>query len=189
MIHRNADPDRNRKNPIMKSYEVLFMTSDQKAVVDLLRSRGRGYKYIASEIGVSENTVKSYCRRAPLPAASATDMATVSAKPAAPQHKANTPVGVPAPVPPADQNPANTLPCRWCGKSVAQTPGRKEKLFCSEPCRVKWWNRNRHSSQCKTCLQLVCPTCHKPFSSYGNPNRKYCSQSCYFTDRFHGGAI
>lgn len=165
------------------------MTSDQKAVVDRLRSQGRGYKYIASEMGISENTVKSYCRRAPLPVASATDSASVPEKPTAPQRKVNTAVTAPMPVQPADQNPVNTMPCRWCGNPVAQTPGRKEKMFCSDPCRVRWWNRNRHSSQRKTCLQLVCPTCHKPFSSYGNPNRKYCSRPCYFTDRFRGGAI
>ena len=109
------------------------MTSDQKAVVDRLRSQGRGYKYIASEMGISENTVKSYCRRAPLPVASATDSTSIPEKPTAPQRKVNTAVTAPMPVQPADQNPVNAMPCRWCGNPVVQTPGRKEKMFCSDP--------------------------------------------------------
>ena len=39
------------------------MTDDQKILIDKLRLEGYGYLKIAKEIGVSENTVKSYCRR------------------------------------------------------------------------------------------------------------------------------
>ena len=173
----------------MKAYEVLFMTSDQKAVIDRLRSQGRGYKFIAAKTGIPENTVKSYCRRAPLPAAFVSVKAPNPVEPTAPPQKTNAAVPILVSTPPVDHDPAIMLPCRWCGKPVEQIPGRKEKIFCSEQCRVRWWNRNRHASQRKSCLQLVCPTCHKPFSSYGNPQRKYCSRPCYYTDRFHGGAI
>ena len=165
------------------------MTSNQKAVIDQLRQQGRGYKYIAAETGISENTVKSYCRRAPLPASPVADTRPNPVRPTTPPHKANTSPSIPVPVPPVDHDPAMTLLCRWCGKPVEQTPGRKEKIFCSDPCRVRWWNHNRQSAQRKSSRLLVCPTCHRPFSSYGNPNRKYCSQPCYFTDRFHRGAI
>lgn len=33
-----------------------------------------------------------------------------------------------------------THPCRQCGKGVEQTPGRKEKKFCSDRCRMQYWN-------------------------------------------------
>ena len=39
------------------------MTNNQKILIDKLRLEGYGYLKIAREIGVSENTVKSYCRR------------------------------------------------------------------------------------------------------------------------------
>ena len=39
------------------------MTDAQKILIDKLRLEGCGYLKIAKKIGVSENTVKSYCRR------------------------------------------------------------------------------------------------------------------------------
>jgi len=39
------------------------MTDGQKALIAKLRLKGYGYSKAAKEIGVSENTVKSYCRR------------------------------------------------------------------------------------------------------------------------------
>lgn len=39
------------------------MTDNQKILIDKLRLEGYGYLKIAKQIGVSENTVKSYCRR------------------------------------------------------------------------------------------------------------------------------
>lgn len=36
-------------------------------------------------------------------------------------------------------------------------------------------------------LKAVCPVCKKPFTVYGNANRKYCSHECYIEDRFGGG--
>lgn len=39
------------------------MTEDQKNLINKLRSEGYGYLKISQEIGVSVNTVKSYCRR------------------------------------------------------------------------------------------------------------------------------
>ena len=30
--------------------------------------------------------------------------------------------------------------CPQCGKPVMQAEGRKEKKFCSDQCRSRWWN-------------------------------------------------
>ena len=43
------------------------MTEEQKAAIQDLRSKGEGYKKIAQTLEVSENTVKSFCRRTPKP--------------------------------------------------------------------------------------------------------------------------
>ena len=42
------------------------MNDIQKAQIRELRLQGFGYRKIAKETGMSENTVKSYCRRHPL---------------------------------------------------------------------------------------------------------------------------
>ena len=42
------------------------MNDIQKAQIRELRLQGVGYRKIAKETGMSENTVKSYCRRHPL---------------------------------------------------------------------------------------------------------------------------
>lgn len=34
----------------------------------------------------------------------------------------------------------NTVPCLCCGKEVLQTKGRKMKKYCSDRCRITWWN-------------------------------------------------
>lgn len=39
------------------------MTDSQKSHIDIMRREGCGYVKIALAIGISENTVKSYCRR------------------------------------------------------------------------------------------------------------------------------
>lgn len=39
------------------------MTDSQKSQIDKMRLKGCGYVKIALAIGISENTVKSYCRR------------------------------------------------------------------------------------------------------------------------------
>ena len=40
-----------------------IMTSEQKEQIMRLRGKGRGYTEIAKSLGISKNTVKSFCRR------------------------------------------------------------------------------------------------------------------------------
>lgn len=42
------------------------MTNEQKKRLEKLRSEGLGYKRMAAELGLSLNTVQSYCRRHPV---------------------------------------------------------------------------------------------------------------------------
>ena len=76
-------------------------------------------------------------------------------------------------------------PCRNCGKIMAQPVGRKVKHFCSDKCRMAWWNIHREQVQKKTYYTLICTHCGKEFESYGNQNRKFCSRDCYLIARFH----
>ena len=36
----------------------------------------------------------------------------------------------------------------------------------------------------KAIYEFVCPACKKPFTAYGDKNRKYCCHECYVADRF-----
>ena len=79
-------------------------------------------------------------------------------------------------------------PCKYCGAMILEIPGRKEKKFCSDDCRNRWWNKHLAEATRKNMSNYVCPACGKTFSAYGKRNRKYCSHECYITDRFGGVA-
>lgn len=80
------------------------MTDLQKEQIKTLRLQGIGYVKIGEMLGISDNTVRSFCRRNGLGDAA-----------------------------------KNTIACAHCGK---------------------------------------------PFTAYGNKERKYCSHNCYISDRF-----
>lgn len=142
------------------------MTNEQKTVVESLRSQGLGYKRIAAQTGISANTVKSYLRKN-APVAVEQEAPVISPESA---------------VISSDIQPV----CQQCGKPVAQNPGRKEKKFCSDTCRTRWWNNHLDLVKRKAIYHFTCPTCGRDFSAYGNAHRKYCSHSCYIEDRFGG---
>jgi endogenous inhibitor of DNA gyrase (YacG/DUF329 family) len=73
----------------------------------------------------------------------------------------------------------NARKCLTCGKPVLQTKGRREKKFCSDMCRMAWWNSHPEDINRKAYYSLVCNQCEKEFESYGNKNRKYCCRACY----------
>ena len=68
--------------------------------------------------------------------------------------------------------------CLECGKSITQPPGQKGKKFCSDACRIRWWNH--HTKLMKA--NAVCAHCGKRF--HGRTGRKYCSHACYIAERF-----
>lgn len=132
------------------------MTDAERRRIIALRNAGDGYKKIARAMNLSENTVKSFCRR-------------------------NKIGGV------AVRASGSKSLCHYCGRPVVQKPGRKQKKFCSDQCRMGWWNSHLDQVNKKANYKFVCPVCKKPFTVYGNANRKYCSHECYIEDRFGGG--
>ncbi len=140
------------------------MTEKQKTQITDMKGEGYGYVKISQMLGLSENTVKSFCRRKKL-----------TGRTDAVSHRA---------VPVRDGQHF----CLCCGAEVAQTPGRKEKKFCSDKCRNKWWNSHLDRVNHKAVYEFICLYCKKPFTAYGNAGRKYCCHACYVADRFGGGA-
>ena len=142
------------------------MTKKEKT--DILRLREDGYTMpqIAAELCISLNTVKSFLYRKSQPAAED----GLAAEPTTP---------LPMPPLPSDRV---VRPCLYCGTDVRQLPHHKTKKFCSDECRIKWWNENRGQSQGGSISEKTCPSCGETFRAYGN--RKYCSHACYISARF-----
>lgn len=137
------------------------MNDMQKTQIANMRAEGIGYTRISKELGISENTIKSYCRRNNL--IKIEDILVVE-------------------LPTESEKKL----CKFCGKVVSQNDKRKEKLFCSDKCRMAWWNSHRELVSHKNAVTLECPHCHRAFTVYGSSNRKYCCHACYIADRFGG---
>lgn len=73
--------------------------------------------------------------------------------------------------------------CRNCKKPLEQTPHKRKRMFCSDACRMAWWNAHPERVQRKACYTLACRNCGKQFESYGNSHRVFCSRDCYL--KFH----
>lgn len=85
------------------------MTREQQEEVRSLRAGGAGYKKIATLLGLSVNTVKTFCRR--------NDKAQLS----------------------EEGTVAEGNLCPRCHKEIVQPPGRRRKVFCCDACRVAYW--------------------------------------------------
>ena len=67
--------------------------------------------------------------------------------------------------------------CRNCLKQLEQTPHRRKRYFCSDACRMAWWNAHPEKVNRKAYYKLVCKNCGEEFESYGN-NRRTSAPAC-----------
>ena len=130
------------------------MTNIQRRKIEEMRSAGCGYSVIADETGLSKDSIKAYCRKH--------DLGGV---------KRNGLFG-----------DVSFGTCLSCGRKFWQNPTRKEKKFCSDPCRMKWWNAHPELVHRKNMHTLICSYCGQQFSSK-NPLQKYCTRVCYARSR------
>jgi endogenous inhibitor of DNA gyrase (YacG/DUF329 family) len=138
----------------------VVMNTEQKEQIRRLRKEGYGYASISHALGLTKSQVSAYCRRNNLTGRLAD---------------------------PNDANTPGAAYCQCCGKPLMQHPGRKEMKFCSDACRLKWWNSHPGDVNRKAFYTFTCACCGKTFTAYGNRHRKYCSHACYIQDRFKGG--
>lgn len=136
------------------------MNNLQRERIAIFRADGESYSRIADALGLSVNTVKSYCRRNNMGG----NLAEAAQKAATSQ-----------------------VFCTQCGKELNQMPCKKALKFCCNECRVKWWNAHLDKVNKKAIYSFICANCGKPFTAYGNSSRKYCSHLCYVNDRFKDG--
>ena len=135
------------------------MTESDKKQISIMRTDGKSMQQIGECLGLSVNTVKSYCRRS--------------------QMADKTPY--------IGSHRSDPSSCKHCGKNIRQIKKTKPKTFCSERCRREWWKVNGvFGNSRKAFYQLTCSACGRAYVSYGNKNRKFCSHQCYVKSRFGG---
>ena len=78
-----------------------------------------------------------------------------------------------------DKMMSEHIKCPVCGKKIITKKGVRNKKFCSDGCRMNYWNSHQDLVKKKAYYHLRCIHCGKEFTSYGNSKRKYCSRSCY----------
>ena len=69
--------------------------------------------------------------------------------------------------------------CPVCGVRLESIPHKKQKKFCSDKCRMKWWNSHPERVKHKLMTTWVCSYCGKEFQNRGSLKRVYCSRACY----------
>jgi len=141
------------------------MTELQKQRITEMRIRGDSYSKIAATLDISENTVKSFCRRSKL--------AGNMSMPAKPTETANEPASV-----------VDETCCRQCGQELQQQPKKKMRKFCCDKCCAAWWAANPEKLNRKATYSFACACCGAKFTAYGNKGRKYCTHACYVAGRF-----
>ena len=76
--------------------------------------------------------------------------------------------------------------CYCCGTPIIQPPHTRQKKFCSNRCRMKWWYAHKDDVNRRAIYDFTCACCGQQFQAYGNDHRKYCSRACYIKARFGG---
>ena len=77
--------------------------------------------------------------------------------------------------------------CPTCGAELINTPHHKKKRFCSDKCRIAWWNTHRDQLRGNGEKSHVCSYCGKPFINR-TATSKYCSRECYGKARRKDGS-
>ena len=136
------------------------MDDKQKEKIIKLRAKGKGYKTISNILGINVNTIKSFCKRKNINAETASKL--------------------------LERIPIETTFCDNCGREIKQMPKQKKKRFCSDECRIQWWNSHLDQVKRKAYYTFRCVHCGKVFQVYGDSRRRYCSHDCYIAARFKG---
>ena len=128
------------------------MTVQDRENIIHLRNKGVSYGEIARLLNFNENNVASFCRRHGLGGRKKSKIKT---------------------------HDIMIHSCLECGAAVEQILHRKVKKFCSDKCRMRWWNSHQDSINKKGLIAKRCPVCGTEFKAYESSHKIYCSRKCY----------
>lgn len=137
------------------------MKEHDRKQLEELWLEGCGYSNISKALNLNVNTVKSYCRR----------HGYIGDRGKAVAAQAN--------------GKKEESRCKYCGSFIIQNSESKKKIFCSDRCRMNWWNSHQELVRRKAEYEFVCENCGRNFKAYGNAKRKYCCHRCYIEHRYH----
>lgn len=80
----------------------------------------------------------------------------------------------------------NSCKCKNCGLKLKQTPGHRQKVFCSDKCRMNWWTNHPEMKTSKIVTECKCAMCNKTFIVNRRKVKKFCSWNCYTKFRSGG---
>lgn len=123
------------------------MTKAEKNTILMMRKQSKSYKYIADVTGISINTVKLFVLR-----------------------NLKTQDGAEI------EQDDSCRHCKQCGILLPHTKHCKTKFFCSDRCRIIWWNAHRNLAERASAHQQICAVCGSVFYTY---HGQYCSRACY----------
>lgn len=133
------------------------MTETHAKRITEMRANGLGYTTIASRLELSKDCVRSFCRTHGL---------------GGKRSQTHVP-----------KNLGDDY-CKMCGKHMVHTKGKRKRQFCSDECRMDWWNSHQDQVNRKAYYQFTCACCGKSFTAYGNSKRTFCSHECYIKARY-----
>ncbi|HEM9292377.1 TPA: helix-turn-helix domain-containing protein [Streptococcus agalactiae] len=140
------------------------MNENQRRQIWAMRSQGQGYGTIAQAVDLPRDAVRKFCSRRPeLKGYGHVVQQMIEAQ--------------------------GYDYCLTCGIKLDHKLLGRPKKFCSDKCRKVYWDTHREEhDKGKTAYdELTCQNCGRSFLSYANPNRKFCSHSCYIQSRFYKG--
>lgn len=68
--------------------------------------------------------------------------------------------------------------CLYCGARLHHAPGAKKRKFCSDRCRITWWNAHPEAGAKRKVREVACGFCGATFFVIGERTRRYCSRIC-----------
>lgn len=165
------------------------MTKQEIAKIKFFRSEGLGYGAIATKMGLSVNTVKSFCRRNGLTGV-AKEKAFIfcrqCGKPLEQEEKKRArkfcceacrrawwkehPELI-------TRQAYYTITCAHCGQEF-RSYGNNKRKYCNHACYIAARFGGGPSKQ------MTCEYCGKEFTNYDGANRRYCGQACYLAARY-----
>ena len=133
------------------------MTEKEKSTAEVMRRNGCTYRAIADKLHLSLSTVKAHCNRHSI---------TIS-------H------------PTQEEAPVPTVPlCKRYHEVIINTPGHRQRVFCSDRCRILFWKEHPDKLQRKALVSKACLACGTEFDDYEGHHKKFCSHICYINYRY-----